>query len=493
MKSGIRVFRLIIMAMVSPVITLTAAPPAPINSFQVLHELNGVTDGGFPVAGLSCLNNQMLGSTYQGGQFYSGTLFSLDTNGNDFNAFHQMTNTPDAGLPTANLLVVGNGFYGVTSAGGTYGNGTIFVGQPDGTGSLLHSFSALDPAAGTNHDGAMPEGSLVLVNGDLIGTAQAGGLYGNGAIFSFATNKSGGSLFHSFTALDPSAGTNADGAAPTCGLIESGGVLYGTTSSGGPGGNGTIFSINTDGSSFKVLHSFSPLIFGAVATTNWDGANPQAGLVFYGGQLFGTASSGGFGAVGTVFSLHTDGTNFNVLHQFTLPDAATGTNADGASPAASLTASNNILYGTAQAGGNSGYGTIFSLSTNSQSFTTLYSFSPEMSDTRTNNDGATPLSNLLLLGNTLYGTALYGGIYGAGTIYSLSLQPTIISGINCQSNASLTLTFVSNTATTRLWAATNLLSPVWVPIYTNQGGGYWQFTDTNTPHVADKYYRTSAP
>ena len=41
------------------------------------------------------------------------------------------------------------------------------------------------------------------------------------------------------------------------GLILSGNTLYGTTTGGGSSGNGTVFAINTDGTGFTTLHSFT--------------------------------------------------------------------------------------------------------------------------------------------------------------------------------------------------------------------------------------------
>jgi uncharacterized repeat protein (TIGR03803 family) len=72
-------------------------------------------------------------------------------------------------------------------------------------------------------------------------------------------------------------------------LILSGNTLYGTTLAGGSSANGTVFAVNTDGTSFTVLHSFTALNNG----TNSDGANPHAALVLSGNTLYGTAYTGG--------------------------------------------------------------------------------------------------------------------------------------------------------------------------------------------------------
>jgi uncharacterized repeat protein (TIGR03803 family) len=129
-------------------------------------------------------------------------------------------------------------------------------------------------------------------------------------------------------------------------LILSGSTLYGTTYSGGSSGSGTVFAANTNGTGFRVLHSFA---------AGSDGANPYVGLILSGNTLYGTAYSGGRRGDGTVFAVNTDGTGFTTLHSFT-------GGSDGSYPVGSLILSGNTLYGTASGGGSSGDGTVFSLS-----------------------------------------------------------------------------------------------------------------------------------
>src|SRR6266581_2122194 len=148
------------------------------------------------------------------------------------------------------------------------------------------------------------------------------------------------------TARDTNTGTNRDGAGPSAGLILSGNTLYGTAYEGGSGGNGTVFKVNTDGTGFTTLHSFAGPD---------DGANPEAGLILLGNTLYGTAAYGGSSGNGTVFAVGTDGTGFTNLYSFT-------GGSDGGDPTAGLILSVNTLYGTAQCGGSSGKGTVFSLS-----------------------------------------------------------------------------------------------------------------------------------
>jgi uncharacterized repeat protein (TIGR03803 family) len=103
-------------------------------------------------------------------------------------------------------------------------------------------------------------------------------------------------------------------------LVLSSNRLYGTTGVGGTGGSGTVFAVNTDGTDFAVLHNFSRLLNNG--RFNDEGANPGGGLVLSGNILYGTARHGGSGGVGTIFAMNTDGTGFTVLYTFTEPDGA---------------------------------------------------------------------------------------------------------------------------------------------------------------------------
>src|SRR5438477_12535127 len=69
---------------------------------------------------------------------------------------------------------------------------------------------------------------------------------------------------HNFTPLIPSftnsdgtiRHTNSDGSHSHADLILSG-TLYGTAQDGGSSGSGTVFAVNTDGTGFTDLHSFT--------------------------------------------------------------------------------------------------------------------------------------------------------------------------------------------------------------------------------------------
>jgi uncharacterized repeat protein (TIGR03803 family) len=255
----------------------------------------------------------------------------------------------------------------------------------------------------------------------LYGTTQSGGSAGNGTLFAIKIDGTGFTNLHSFIGGSGSFPgiTNTEGATPSAGLVLTNNTLYGTAQYGGGSGNGTIFAVNTDGTGFRLLHTFTEASFPNLI--NSDGANPTSDLVLSGDILYGTASGGGSAGNGTVFNVGTDGTGFTTLYSFSLTSGTT--NNDGADPYAGLILSGNSVYGITLVGGSAGSGTLFKVGTDGNGFTTLYEFTARGG--YTNSDGAQPWAGLILSSNSLYGAAYYGGSSGSGTIFSISFLPQL--------------------------------------------------------------------
>jgi uncharacterized repeat protein (TIGR03803 family) len=312
----------------------------------------------------------------------------------------------DGGAPEAGLAISGSTLYGTAWRGGSSDNGTIFRLNTDGTAfTNLHSFSATAAPSYTNSDGATPEDALVVSGSTLYGTAEYGGASGYGIVFRLNTDGSGFTNLHSFTG-------GGDGANPYAGLILSGNTLYGTTQYGDTPDNGTVFRINTDGSGFTNLHSFTPI----TDFTNSDGAQPQTGLILSGNTLYGTAYVGGASGNGTVFRLNTDGTGFTNLYSF-------NGDGDGADPYGGVVLSGNTLFGTTGFAGTWGNGTVFRVNIDSSAFTNLHSFTG-------GSDGTTPYAGLAISGNALYGTAPYGGAWGDGNVFKVNTDGTSFTNLH---------------------------------------------------------------
>lgn len=305
--------------------------------------------------------------------------------------------------PSAALTVVKSTLYGTTYEGGASNNGTVFSMTASGKEKVLYSF-------GNAPDGANPAAALIDVDGELYGTTYGGGYLDGGTVFGVTTTGTERQL-HSFRA------TATDGSAPNAGLTQVHGVLYGTTAQGGKYnekyyGDGTIFSAHTTGAGYRVAYNFGK--------RPSDGTNPYGGLVAVKGMLYGTTvegGSGGRGGGGTVFSINPNGTGERILHNF--PGFGTE---DGNEPTASLLEWNGTLYGTTQGGGtygsssSSGHkllgGTVFKITTAGKE-TVLYSFRNGKTD------GCSPLSALVVMKGTLYGSTSGCGAYGGGTIFSV--------------------------------------------------------------------------
>ena len=273
-----------------------------------------------------------------------------------------------------------NTLYGTTTSGGTNGAGVVFKIQPDGSGYIV-----LWNFTGGD-DGGSPFAGLLLSGDTLYGTTYNGGKSLYGTIFAVNTDGSGFTNLYSFTG-------GLDCGNPAAGLILTGGTLYGTTTgeSGGIPYYGSIFKINTNGAGFAVLKTFK--------AGDGTGANPHGGLCQSNGLLYGTTYSGTPG-YGTVFRLGISGAAFTTLYRFS------GV-ADG-NPMGGLVLLNNQLYGTTTGG------TIFRISTGGAGFTVLHQFGS------TGNDGLTSQAGLIVSGNTLYGTTRFGGNNGLGTLFAIN-------------------------------------------------------------------------
>ena len=210
-----------------------------------------------------------------------------------------------------------------------------------------------------------------------------------------------------------------DGSLPSSGLIfDAAGHLYGTAALGGSSRNcqkgcGTVFQL-TPGANGKwtgtILHTFN----------STDGAAPSAGLaVDAAGNLYGTTVFGGRHNLGAVFELEPAANgkwSEKVLHS-----CASNSN-DGYYPYASLVidAAGN-LYGTTEAGGDHGFGTVFRLEPSANGKWTrtvlhaLHGGAP---------DGADPRASVIFdAAGNVYTTASHGSTYDGGNAFELIPGP----------------------------------------------------------------------
>jgi uncharacterized repeat protein (TIGR03803 family) len=412
------------------------------SGFVLLHSFGlDPQDGFFPESQLFLdTNGRLYGTTTEGGAAGIGTLYSINTDGTGYERFYsfkfQDVRNPFAALtsdPEGNL-------YGAASLGGAFGKGAVFTVRSDGTGyRLLYSFEGAPSGDGS--------GALLIDDSGTLYGASGGGASNQGLLFSLRRDGTGFTILHTF------AGGRDDGAGPSGVLArDASGRLYGTTSGGVTGGVSTVYSLNPDGSGFRVLHVFgdapqdgtiptagvvldgSGIVYGTTSAPvtifritpdgkysvlhRFDfGYLPNsAGLVLDGqGHLFGTTFLGGnLSNAGMVFRLNNDGTGYRVLHSFT---GAYST--DAANPIDSLVLDKSgTLYGTATGGGVFRRGAVFKLKTDGNDYSLLHEFAGGAID------GEWPWASLLLDGaGYLYGTTYYGGSFNEGIEFRLAANP----------------------------------------------------------------------
>jgi uncharacterized repeat protein (TIGR03803 family) len=251
-------------------------------------------------------------------------------------------------------------------------------------------------------NGSLPRSGLIAdAAGNLYGTTSSGGPSGFGSVYKL--NPSTGTL----TTLAAFNGINNSGFAPGDGnlLADGAGNLYGTTSIGGAQSDGTVVKLNPTTGGLAILASFNS------ATT---GADANAGLVAdSAGNLYGTTTSGGAGSFGTVFKLNPTTGGFTPLASFN--------NSTGLPPEAPLVidAAGN-LYGTTTQSGAGNWGTVFKISPGGGTPTTLVAFNAT--------NGTFPEGGLIAdhVGN-VYGVTQGGGTSGAGEIYKFNLLTSTLT------------------------------------------------------------------
>jgi uncharacterized repeat protein (TIGR03803 family) len=317
------------------------------------------------------------------------SFLSLTASGVTLSSLYSFAGGSDGANPNGLVQDTNGLLYGTTQDGGINSSGTIFVLPPAGELTTLYQFNQ----AGFGLFAPL----AALVQGPdagLYGTAAGGGPNGWGGVFRTDTN---GVL----TTLANFNGRGNGGTPASPLILGADGALYGTTDFTGPGGDGTAFRVTTNGS-LTTLAGFNLT----------DGLEPNQLLQAADGNLYGTTLEGGVNGNGTVFQLLTNG-RLNTLASFNYTNG-------GSLPAAGLIQTpDGTLWGTTYEGGANGLGTVFQVSP-LQAVTTVYSFTG-------GSDGAHPSANLVLgPDGNLYGTAAYGGLFDAGTVFRLAPNGSVV-------------------------------------------------------------------
>jgi uncharacterized repeat protein (TIGR03803 family) len=369
------------------------------------------------------------GMTYTGGVDGNGVIYRYDSNSGNYSVLHTFgaldangANSDGANPGVALTRGSGDVFYGMASFGGPNGTGTIFRITSSGKFTVLHAFSAVDSNL-HNTDGANPLRTVVIgADGNLYGTTRLGGLNtcgpkASGCGVAWVMTPWGSfSVVHQFQATEGHAASL---------LKAHDGFLYGCAVFPFAGaGAGTLFRMAPSGGHFEILHRFAAV---DVNGANSDGADCFEPLVETDpGVLYGSTTYGGPNGNGVVFR-YSAARGLEIVHAFSASNAA-GENADGANPYARLTRGDDgALYSTASYGGANGNGVVYRIRPNG-SFKVLYTFSAADPITGSNVDGANPDCGVLVDGDSLIGMADTGGkgsvagAIGNGTLYRLKID-----------------------------------------------------------------------
>jgi uncharacterized repeat protein (TIGR03803 family) len=357
-------------------------------TLHVLYNFGGSSDGGDPYASLirDAAGNLYSTFGYGGGTSFSGGVFKVAPDGTE-TVLYSFTGGADGAFPEAGLIRDNAGnLYGTTTQGGSDNIGVVFKVDPSGTETVLHSFTG-------GADGVIPVGGLLRdAAGNLYGTTSQGGTSNDGILFKISPSGKE-TILHTFT------GSTKDGKYPsyTSLLTDAQGNLYGVTEEGGSADGGILYKLSKTGK-LTILHSFTG------GTT--DGCN-VLGTPFRdaAGNFYGTTSSCGTDNLGTVWKVNKYGKE-KVLHSFA------GGTSDGEYPLAGviMDAEGN-LWGNTETGGATKFGTVYKIS-KSGHYTLVHSFD--------GTDGKYPYGSFAQNAKgTIFGSALNGGTIGYGTVWKI--------------------------------------------------------------------------
>jgi len=377
-----------------------AAPQASAQTFSVIHNFTGGSDGANPLSGFYIVGEYLYGTASSGGSSGVGVVFRLSATTGAETVLHEFSGETDGAGPQGRLVMDKKGnFYGTTNAGGVSNAGIVFEVTRKGVETVLYSFTG-------KPDGANPVAGLAIDKaGNLYGTTTAGGSSGNGTVFELEVpTVTGGEwkekVLYSF-------GTGSDGKTPVAGVtFDTSGNLYGTTSAGGTAGDGTVFQLmpSTPSWTENILHNFE---------LQSDGGVPYAGLVLSGETLYGATTEGGEGGQnggGTIFEL----TNASGVWTFGEIYGLSGWGISGSWR--NLLLVSGKIYATTHCDGSDNAGTVYELTHSGSTWTynPLYLFTGGA-------DGLYSISNLAAdKDGNLYGVTLYGGAHGSGVAFKVT-------------------------------------------------------------------------
>jgi uncharacterized repeat protein (TIGR03803 family) len=211
--------------------------------------VRGGSDGDYPVAGLiQDSSGSLYGTTEGGGAANLGTVFKLTPPATGSGAWSEtqlyaFQGGADGASPMAPVAFGSDGsLYGTTFGGTVNGGGSIFKLTPPATGGVPWTetqICVLSLKLGVNPE----DGVYVADDGSLYTTLYGGGKHSAGSVVRFVPPQTGETSWSADTIYDFYSDNKYWPSMPVGGLaLGLGGLLYGSTSLGGPNNGGTAFS-----------------------------------------------------------------------------------------------------------------------------------------------------------------------------------------------------------------------------------------------------------
>jgi uncharacterized repeat protein (TIGR03803 family) len=410
--------------------------PVHAQNLDVLHYFSGGADGATPFSGLTTdAQGNFYGTTFWGGSsascsefgFGCGTVYQLKRtdHGWVFNTLYEFTGGSGGANPYGKVVFGPDGaLYGTTWEGGAqcpnnpnYGCGTVFRLRPSSgfcgsscpwVETVIHRF------AGSPTDGALPYAGLTFDKaGNIYGTTYSGGITSANCYYQGQQDYCG-TVFELSPHVDGNWSESllymfsggGDGSLPASGLtIDAAGNLYGTTVFSGAYNQGTVYELSPGPSGWTQRTLYS-------LNCGRTGCYPLGDVVFDGpNAIYGTTQAGGSGGGGTVFQI----TQTNGVWGLAKVYGLIGSNGSGPHAGVTIDAAGN-LYGTTYSTGPNQLGQVFMLTPSPCcfSYTLVHQFS---------GDGAAPISTVTVdaQGN-LYGTTTSSYPPYWGAVWELTPQ-----------------------------------------------------------------------
>ena len=355
-------------------------------TFTALRSSSTTSNEFHPGGGLTLVGDLLYGGGWEGTN-NAGTLFRLGTDGSGYTVVHHFTGGSEGAFPVGRVVVSGSTVYGVTGYGGTNDDGTIYRVNTDGSDFAI--LRRMNRALG---DGYGLVSGLVLSGSTLYGVAPRGGANDFGAVYKINTNGSGYQNLRSFTG-------GADGAQPEAELTLIGSTLYGLSLFTRNGGGGdALFKVGVDGSGFTVLYAF-PISFTVLSA-----ARPVlVGNVFYGAGISYQTGD----AVSSIYKINTNGTGFQIV----------GPLPSGYKVSGALAWNGSELLGGATFSDIGTEDVLFQIKTNGSGYKVLRTLSES--------EGGFPVGDFVAVGSTLYGNTGFNGLSPNSTLFRFDLRPRL--------------------------------------------------------------------